>query len=128
MFLSLELAFSKKNQRIFSFTYLQSHRLSQKVLCEHNALLQDLLSAQLHNILLFFSFSYSRLFPFCLVTAKQNSMCNLPSPTSLLLNFWLPLILTAKPAEDVPVSALNTLGIQDVNPPSSLSPPSSAFL
>lgn len=128
MFLSLELAFSKKNQHIFSFTYQQSHRLSQKVLCKHNALLQDLLSAQLHNILLFFSFSYSRLFPFCLVAAKQNSMCNLPSPTSLLLELCLPLIFTAKPAEDVPVSALNILVTQDATPPSSLLFPSSVFL
>lgn len=87
MSLSLELSFSPKNQHNFSFTYLQSHRLSQKVLCEHNALRQDLLSAQLHNILLFFSFSYSILLPSSLVTEKQNSTCNLPSPTSFIF-FW----------------------------------------
>lgn len=87
MFLSLELTFSKKKKINISFTYLQSHRLSLKVLCEHNALLQDLLSAHLHNILLFFSFSYSRLLPFSLVAEKQNSTCNL-SFSTLLIFFW----------------------------------------
>lgn len=87
MFLSLKLASSKKNQHTLSLAYLQSHRLSQRVQCERNASLQGLPSAPLHNTPLFFSFSYSRLLPCPLVTEKQNSADNFPSPTSPLA-FW----------------------------------------
>lgn len=78
---------SSKNQHILSLTYLQSHRLSQRVQCERNGSpLQHLpCSAPLYNAQLFLSSSYSRLLPCSLATEKQavHVICPLSR-----LTFW----------------------------------------